>query len=219
MNEYNVGDLISDFLFENDLKTVFGVVSVHNIPILDAISKRNLIKFVPARGEMGAGHMADGFARSSDKVGVVITSTGPGAANVVGSLVEARFAGTPLLHITGQTATENLDKNQGTVHDVPNQLEMMKSVSKNAYRISSSKNVLEVLEKALEEAMTPPTGPVSIEVPIDVQRTIINRQETFNKVVINDKNISVGDLNSLDLIEEEIRKSKRKILWLSLIHI
>ena len=44
--------------------------------------------------------MADGFARSSDKVGVVITSTGPGAANVVGSLVEARFAGTPLLHIT-----------------------------------------------------------------------------------------------------------------------
>ena len=50
MNEYNVGDLISDFLFENDLKTVFGVVSVHNIPILDAIAKRNLIKFVPARG-------------------------------------------------------------------------------------------------------------------------------------------------------------------------
>ena len=44
MNEYNVGDLISDFLFENDLKTVFGVVSVHNIPILDAIAKRNLIK-------------------------------------------------------------------------------------------------------------------------------------------------------------------------------
>ena len=77
MNEYNVGDLISDFLFENDLKTVFGVVSVHNIPILDAIAKRNLIKFIPARGEMGAGHMADGFARSSDKVGVVITSTGP----------------------------------------------------------------------------------------------------------------------------------------------
>ena len=214
MNQYNVGDLISDFLFENDLKTVFGVVSVHNIPILDAIAKRNLIKFIPARGEMGAGHMADGFSRSSDKVGVVITSTGPGAANVVGSLVEARFAGTPLLHITGQTATENLDKNQGTVHDVPNQLDMLKSVSKNAYRISSSKNVLDVLEKALEEAMSPPTGPVSIEVPIDVQRTIINGQETFNKVIINEKNISLGDLNSLDLIEEEIRKSKRKILWI-----
>ena len=214
MNEYNVGDLISDFLFENDLKTVFGVVSVHNIPILDAIAKRNLIKFIPARGEMGAGHMADGFARSSDKVGVVITSTGPGAANVVGSLVEARFAGTPLLHITGQTATENLDKNQGTVHDVPNQLDMMKSVSKNAYRISSSKNILEVLEKALEEAMTPPTGPVSIEVPIDIQRAVIYRQDMFNKVIIKSKNIPLGNLNSLDLIEQEIRKSKRKILWI-----
>ena len=214
MNEYNVGDLISDFLFENDLKTVFGVVSVHNIPILDAIAKRNLIKFIPARGEMGAGHMADGFARSSDKVGVVITSTGPGAANVVGSIVEARFAGTPLLHITGQTATQNLDKNQGTVHDVPNQLDMMKSVSKNAYRISSSENVLELLEKALEEAMSPPTGPVSIEVPIDIQRIIIKRKETFKKVYVNDKNIPLGDSSSLELIEEQIRKSKRKIIWI-----
>ena len=105
-----------------------------------------------------------------------------------------------------------MDKNQGTVHDVPNQLEMMKSVSKNAYRISSSKNVLEVLEKALEEAMTPPTGPVSIEIPIDIQRTIINRQETFNKVVINDKNISLGDLNSLDLIEEKLENQKKNIM-------
>tara|TARA_E500000331_G_scaffold251259_1_gene241639 strand:+ start:439 stop:2106 length:1668 start_codon:yes stop_codon:yes gene_type:complete len=214
MKEYNIGDLISDFLFENNLNTVFGVVSVHNIPILDAIAKRNLIKFIPARGEMGAGHMADGFARSSNNVGVVVTSTGPGAANVVGALVEARFAGTPLLHITGQTATQNLDKQQGTVHDVPNQLEMMKSVSKKAYRISSSKDVLDVLEKALEDAITPPTGPVSIEVPIDIQRTIIKKQKTFSKVHIKEKNIPLGDLNSLDLIEEQIRKSKRKILWI-----
>ncbi len=214
MNEYNIGDLISDFLFENNLKTVFGVVSVHNIPILDAIAKRNLIKFIPARGEMGAGHMADGFARSSDNVGVVVTSTGPGAANVVGALVEARFAGTPLLHITGQTATGNLDKQQGTVHDVPNQLEMMKSVSKNAYRISSSENVLGVLEKALEDAITPPTGPVSIEIPIDIQRTIIKTKKTIHKVYVDDKNLPLGDLDSLDLIEEQIRKSKRKILWI-----
>lgn len=214
MLEYNIGDLISDFLFENNLRTAFGVVSVHNIPILDAIAKRNLLKFIPTRGEMGAGHMADGFARSSDKVGVVITSTGPGAANVVGALVEARFAGTPLLHITGQTATDNLDKNQGTVHDVPSQFEMLKSVSKNAYRISSYSDTLSVLEKALEDAITPPTGPVSIEIPIDIQRKNIKRTYQVSKVKIKDKNIFLGDSNSIKLIVNEIKKAKRKIVWI-----
>ena len=63
--------------------------------------------------------MADSYSRSKKEIkGVVFTSTGPGAANITGALVEARFAGTPLLHITGQTATENLDKNQGTVHKI-----------------------------------------------------------------------------------------------------
>ena len=60
MSDYNVGELVSDFLSENKVNTAFGVVSVHNIPMLDAIAKTNRIKFVPARGEMGAGHMADG---------------------------------------------------------------------------------------------------------------------------------------------------------------
>ena len=118
MNEYNVGDLVAEFLHCIRVEDVFGVVSVHNIPILDAIGRRNYIKMIPARGEMGAGHMADGYARAKNGLGVVFTSTGPGAANVAGAIVEARFSGSAVLHFTGQTATENIDKNQGTVHDV-----------------------------------------------------------------------------------------------------
>ncbi len=96
---------------------------------------------IPARGEMGAGHMADGYARAKNGLGVVFTSTGPGAANVAGAIVEARISGSALLHFTGQTATENIDKNQGTVHDVPNQLDMLSSISKAAIRIDDE-NVL-----------------------------------------------------------------------------
>ena len=175
MSGYNVGDLVSDFLTENDIDTAFGVVSVHNIPMLDAIARRNRINFVPARGEMGAGHMADGYARSKNSIGVVFTSTGPGAANITGSLVEARFAGTSLIHITGQTASENLDKKQGTVHEVPNQLDMLKSVSKQAFRINNTDEVLSILIEAFQCALTPPTGPVSIEIPIDIQRSLIEK--------------------------------------------
>ena len=122
MSEYNVGDLVAEFLQAAGVDIAFGVISVHNIPMLDGIGRRNAIRFVPARGEMGAGHMADACARVRQGLGVVFTSTGPGAANVTGALVEARFAGSPVLHLTGQTATPYIDREQGTVHDVPDQL-------------------------------------------------------------------------------------------------
>ncbi len=122
---YLVGDLVADFLECCGIDTAFGIVSVHNIPILDAIKRRNAIRFVMARGEMGGGHMADGYARVIGGLSALITSTGPGAANAVPALAEARFAGSPVLHITGQTATRFADRGMGTVHDVPDQLGML----------------------------------------------------------------------------------------------
>jgi len=213
MENYNVGDLVSEFLYQMGVKDVFGVVSVHNIPMLDAIGRRNFIKMVPARGEMGAGHMADGYARATNGLGVVFTSTGPGAANVAGSLVESRFASSPILHFTGQTATENLDKNQGTVHDVPDQLGMLKSISKKAIRISHADDVLAQLIEATTIALTPPMGPVSVEIPIDIQRTNIKRPSMLDQIKLPIINLQIGDTSSLDQIESIIRASKRKILW------
>ena len=73
--EILVGDLVAEFLQAAGVDTAFGVVSVHNIPMLDGIGRRNAIRFVPTRGEMGAGHMADAYARASGGLGVAITST------------------------------------------------------------------------------------------------------------------------------------------------
>ena len=103
-------------------------------------------------------------------LGVIFSSTGPGAANAIGGLIEARFAGSPVLHITGQTATKFADRGVGTVHDAYDQLGMLGSVSKTAYRIRSAQQAMGVLTRAAAEALTPPTGPVSVEVPIDLQR-------------------------------------------------
>src|SRR3954471_2660096 len=89
---YSGGDLVVEILEHVGVDTAFGLTSVHNIPILDAMGRRNAIRFVMARGEMGAGHMADAYARVSGKLPVLITSTGPGAANVVPALMEARAA-------------------------------------------------------------------------------------------------------------------------------
>lgn len=87
------------------MKAAFGVISIHNMPILDAFASRGNIRFVMARGEAGAANMADAYARTSGGLGVCLTSTGTAAGNAAGALVEALTAGTPLLHLTGQIET------------------------------------------------------------------------------------------------------------------
>ena len=97
-----VGDAIARALADMGVPTVFGVISIHNMPILDAIARHGRITFVPARGEAGAINMADAYARVSRSLGVAITSTGTAAGNAAGSQVEALTAGSPVLHITTQ---------------------------------------------------------------------------------------------------------------------
>src|SRR2546427_3603865 len=92
-----IGDLIAYALAEIRVTTAFGVISIHNMPILDAIARGNRIRFVPARSEAGAMNMADAYARVARSLGVVITSTGTAAGNAAGSQVEALTAGSPRL--------------------------------------------------------------------------------------------------------------------------
>jgi acetolactate synthase I/II/III large subunit len=211
--EILVGDLVAEFLQAAGVTTAFGVVSVHNIPMLDGIGRRNAIRFVPSRGEMGAGHMADAYARSNGGLGVAFTSTGPGAANITGPLVEAVFAGSPMLHLTGQTATGNIEKRQGAVHDVQDQLGMLEATSKSAFRVRSAETALGTLIQAARTAMTPPMGPVSVEIPIDIQRTKIPRPELLDSLSITPQAADAGDAASLDLIADKLLKSKRPLLW------
>ena len=211
--EILVGDLVAEFLQQIGVSTTFGVISIHNIPMLDAIGRRNAIRFIMARGEAGGGHMADAYARVSGELGVLFTSTGPGAANAAGALVEARFAGTPMLHLTGQTATSNMDLGQGAVHDVPDQLGMLRSVSKTAYRVRSAAMALGTLIKAASEAMTPPMGPVSVEIPIDIQRTKIARPAELATLQLQTPIPDAGSDANLDEIAAQLKSAKRPLLW------
>lgn len=213
MSDYNVGDLVAEFIHQVGIEVVFGVVSVHNIPMVDGLGRRNTVRMFPARGEMGAGHMADGYARARRGLGCFVTSTGPGAANAPGALVEARFGSSAVLHLTGQTATSDLDKAHGAVHDVPSQLDMLESVSKRAYRIRTPEMAFGILLKAAAEAMTPPMGPVSIEIPIDVQRSQIARPDQLDSLVLPIPTPEAGDAASLEQIADMAAKAKHPMLW------
>jgi acetolactate synthase-1/2/3 large subunit len=213
-SDYTVGDLVAEFLTQCGVTTAFGIASVHNIPMLDAIGRRNAIRFVMARGELGGAHMADGYARVSGGLGVIVSSTGPGAANAIGGLIEARFAGSSVLHITGQTSTKFVDREMGTVHDAPDQLGMLRSVSKSAYRVRSAQQAIGVLTRAAVDALTPPTGPVSVEVPIDLQRAPVERPAIFDNFVLPLPPPRTPSSAELDELAARVVAAKRPMLWL-----
>ncbi len=210
---YTVGDLVAEFLAAAGVTTAFGIVSVHNIPVLDAIGRRNAIRFVPARGEMGAAHMADAYARVSGGLGVLITSTGPGAANGLPGLVEAGFAGSPVLHITGQTATRFLGRDSGAVHDLPGQGAMLAAVCKSVHRPLSADQVFPLLVAAAADALSAPRGPVTVEIPADLQTAAVSRPAALDRLVLPIRTHD-PDEAALDTAAERLAGARRPMLWL-----
>ncbi len=206
-----VGAVVAAFLEQCGVQAAFGVISIHNMPILDAFAQRGQIRFVMARGEAGAGNMADAYARSTSSLGVCITSTGPAAGNIAGSLVEAYTAGAPLLHITGQIETPYLDKNLSYIHEAPDQLTMLDAVSKAALRVRSAETALSTLKKAVQIAQTAPTGPVSVEIPIDIQQTVIVMPADLSPLPLTTAEPSEA---ALDQLAEQLAAARRPLLWL-----
>ncbi|MDI9333257.1 MAG: thiamine pyrophosphate-binding protein [Cytophagales bacterium] len=218
-NHITVGDLCAEFLAHIGVRAAFGVISIHNMPILDGFHTRGRIRFVSARGEAGACNMADAYARVNQHLGVVVTSTGTGAGNAAGALIEALTAGTPLLHLTGQIESPYLDLNLGFIHEAQDQLGMLRAVGKAAYRISNPEEALDILQQAVTLAFTPPCGPVSIEIAIDVQKMRLNRPAalqatsglTLQSLLPRDQ---APQGLQLDALVEVFKSSKRPLLWL-----
>jgi acetolactate synthase I/II/III large subunit len=206
-----VGDLVAHALAEIGVTTVFGVISIHNMPILDAIARHNRIRFVPSRSEAGAMNMADAYARVSRSLGVVITSTGTAAGNAAGSQVEALTAGSPVLHITSQIDRPYMDRDRAAIHDVPRQADMLRAISKAYFRVWEGRTAVGMVEAAARAALTAPRGPVSLEIPIDVQRERIPRP----------RHVGIGTIapqapepRLLDALAAMVAQARRPMLWL-----
>jgi acetolactate synthase-1/2/3 large subunit len=206
-----VGDAIARALADIGVTHAFGVISIHNMPILDAIARQGRITFVPARGEAGAMNMADAFARVSRSLGVCISSTGTAAGNAAGSQVEALAAGAPVLHITTQVDREFVDRDRAAIHDVPHQPDMLKAISKSYWRVWEPAAAIDTLLAAARDARTAPSGPVSLEIPVDVQRLPTATRCLDDMLAIP---ACTPDPAQLDALATRIRGARRPLLWL-----
>ncbi|MCR9137430.1 MAG: thiamine pyrophosphate-binding protein [Alphaproteobacteria bacterium] len=206
-----VGDAIAGHLADIGVATIFGVISIHNMPIIDAIARQGRIRFVPARGEAGAMNMADAYARVSRGLGVVLTSTGTAAGNAAGAQVEALTAGSPVLHITTQVDREFMDRDRAAIHDVPKQADMLKAISKSYFRLWEPAAVHSVLSAAASAALSAPSGPVSLEIPVDVQRLKVPRAAPQSVPALASIHAPQSEIERLSAI---VKAAKRPVLWL-----
>ena len=163
------GEVVHEVLVRAGVTHVFGVVSVHNLPIYDAIERAGRITPVAMRHEQAAVHAADGYARATGRLGVAVTSTGPGAANGLPGLYEAGFASSPVLMITGQADTPNFGKGRGFVHEADNQAAMLATVCRRVETVRMRQQIAPALMRVIEDILTGRPQPGSIEIPIDLQ--------------------------------------------------
>lgn len=212
IDEVTVADIVVQELVRAGVKIAYGIVSIHNMPIYDAILREGSIKLVCARGESGAVNMADGHARSTGELGVVITSTGTGAGNAAGSLIEAWSASVPLLHITGQVESHHVGTGRGYIHECKDQLQMMQGACKSAYDLKVPNQISGLMRKSIKEAFTAPSGPISIEIPIDYQSTIV-----ANTTLYDDFNVveeTTRQYNISEHVINEITSASRPVIWI-----
>lgn len=169
MKEMTGGEAVYETLLALGVQHVFGIVSVHNIPIYDAIFRGGGITPISVRHEQGALHAADGYARATGKLGVAITSTGPGATNAMTGLFEAGFASSRVMMITGQIESQYYGKGKGFLHEAENQLPMLRTLTGRAESVQRPEEIGETVFRVASDVSTGRPRPGAVEIPVDYQ--------------------------------------------------
>ncbi len=159
-------DLLLDALEEQGVEVIFGYPGGAVLPIYDALFKRESIRHVLVRHEQGAVHAAEGYARSTGKVGVVLVTSGPGATNAVTGLADALLDSIPLVCITGQVARALIGTDAFQECDT---VGITRSCTKYNYLVPSAHRLPTIVHEAFHIARHGRPGPVVIDIPKDVQ--------------------------------------------------
>lgn len=184
---YNVSDLIADFISEIQTKHAFVLPGGGNMFMIDSLKRHKNIEAIPCHHEQTASISAEAYSRISQKVGVAFVTSGPGSTNAITGTVGAWIESTPLIIFSGQTKKSDLMKNnnqrQNGVQEV-NIIGMVNKITKFCFTIKNKNNVIKILNKAYRIAISKRPGPVWIDVPLDIQAAIIKKPK---KIIYTEK--------------------------------
>src|ERR1700690_3271503 len=153
-------------LKDQGVEVIFGYPGGAVLPIYDAIFQQNKLRHVLVRHEQGAAHAAEGYARSTGKVGVLLVTSGPGATNAVTGLTDALLDSIPLVCITGQVPTHLIGSDAFQECDTTG---ITRSCPKHNYFVPRIEDLPPILHEAFYVASTGRPGPVVVDIPKDIQ--------------------------------------------------
>ena len=179
-------EIVFKCLEDQDVEFIFGYPGGAVLPIYDELKNHSSIKHILVRHEQGAGHAAEGYARSSGKPGVVLVTSGPGATNVVTALTDAYMDSVPLVCISGQVPTHLI----GTVKDLS-----------------------KILHEAFRVATTGRPGPVLVDIPKDIQFAKTNYSKPKKEKKINNKLHNKFTQKEIDELINLISKAKKPVIY------
>jgi len=201
------GKALVQALKSEGVDTVFGIISIHMLPIYDALLHEPTIRLIIPRHEMAGAFMADAYARTTGKVGVYLTSTGPGAANAMGAIIESRGASSRTLHITSQIQTYYHGK--GMLHEVKDQLGMFNATGAHAVNVTKPDQIPSAVHKAFHNLRAHRPTPQVIEIPID-------RQYAISEIAIGEPmpvELPQPSAAALDHAVDLLQAAKSPLIW------
>jgi acetolactate synthase-1/2/3 large subunit len=173
-------EIVFKSLEDQNVEFIFGYPGGAVLPIYDELKNHKSIKHILARHEQGAGHAAEGYARSSGKPGVLLVTSGPGATNAVTALTDAYMDSVPVVCISGQVPTHLIGTDAFQECDTTG---ITRPCTKHNWLVKDVNDLAEIMHKAFEIAMTGRPGPVLVDIPKDIQ---------FNKGVYKEKKIKTS---------------------------
>lgn len=166
------GQIFHEMMLRQGVKHIFGYPGGAILPVFDAIYNSPHFKFILPRHEQGAGHMAEGYARASGKVGVVLVTSGPGATNVVTPMQDALMDGTPMVVFSGQVITSLIGSDAFQEADT---IGITRACTKWNVMVKNIAELPRRINEAFEIATTGRPGPVLVDLPKDVTGGVLSR--------------------------------------------
>ena len=209
-NLFTGAEIVFKALEEHGVKHIFGYPGGAVLPIYDELKNHKKIKHILVRHEQGAGHAAEGYARSSGKPGVMLVTSGPGATNAVTALTDAYMDSIPLVCITGQVPTHLIGTDAFQECDTTG---ITRPCTKHNWLVKDVNKLSEIMHKAFDVATKGRPGPVLVDIPKDIQfqkGKYIKSKQTKNNIAVSKSN---GIDKDIELAFDLIKKSSKPIFY------
>ncbi len=207
---FSGAEIVFKCLEDQGVEYIFGYPGGAVLPIYDELKNHSSIKHILVRHEQGAGHAAEGYARSSGKPGVVLVTSGPGATNVVTALTDAYMDSVPLVCISGQVPTHLIGTDAFQECDTTG---ITRPCTKHNWLVKDVKDLSKILHEAFRVATTGRPGPVLVDIPKDIQFAKMNYSKPKIHKKLNGKLLKNFSQKDIDKLIDLMNKSKKPIIY------